>query len=237
MIRLRDIFLLYIPAVFLLLSLSWVLMYRWIPVKWTPLMLVRTIENREVEGYENKQNWVSLESVNCFLVESILMAEDQRFFYHNGFDWAELAKMKGEYDKQGKPIRGCSTISQQVAKNCFTFGSHTWIRKAIEAYYTVLIETFWGKERILEVYMNVAETGRGLFGVESACQRFFGCSASDVAIDDAAALACVLPKPLTRTPSSVLNTHATKHRKICREVLDFLTENSTSLTTYKLDKL
>ena len=86
MIRLRDIFLLYIPAVLLLLSLSWVLMYRWIPVKWTPLMLVRTIENREVEGYENKQNWVSLESVNCFLVESILMAEDQRFFYHNGFD-------------------------------------------------------------------------------------------------------------------------------------------------------
>ena len=237
MIRLRDIFLLYIPAVLLLLSLSWVLMYRWIPVKWTPLMLVRTIENREVEGYENKQNWVSLESVNCFLVESILMAEDQRFFYHNGFDWVELAKMKGEYDKQGKPIRGCSTISQQVAKNCFTFGSHTWIRKAIEAYYTVLIETFWGKERILEVYMNVAETGRGLFGVEAACQRFFGCSASDVAIDDAAALACVLPKPLTRTPSSVLNTHTTKHRKICREVMDFLTENCTSLTTYKLDKL
>ena len=236
MIRLRDIFLLYIPAVFLLLSLSWVLMYRWIPVKWTPLMLVRTIENREVEGYENKQNWVSLESVNCLLVESILMAEDQRFFYHNGFDWVELAKMKGEYDKQGKPIRGCSTISQQVAKNCFTFGSHTWIRKAIEAYYTVLIETFWGKERILEVYMNVAETGRGLFGVESACQRFFGCSASDVAIDDAAALACVLPKPLTRTPSSVLNTHATKHRKICREVEKFLTKNCTSLTTYKLEQ-
>ena len=237
MIRLRDIFLLYIPAVFLLLSLSWVLMYRWIPVKWTPLMLVRTIENREVEGYENKQNWVSLESVNCFLVESILMAEDQRFFYHSGFDWVELAKIKGEYDKQGKPIRGCSTISQQVAKNCFTFGSRTWVRKAIEAYYTVLIETFWGKERILEVYMNVAETGCGLFGVESACQRFFGCSACDVTLDDAAALACVLPKPLTRTPSSVLNTHSTKHKKICREVMDFLAENSTSLTTYKLHKL
>ena len=235
--RIRDIFLIYIPAGFLLLSLLWVLLYKWMPVRWTPLMLVRTIENREVEGYENKQKWVSLDSVNCFLVESILMAEDQRFFYHNGFDWVELAKMKGEYDKQGKPIRGCSTISQQVAKNCFTFGSHTWIRKAIEAYYTVLIETFWGKERILEVYMNVAETGRGLFGVESACQRFFGCSASDVAMDDAVALACVLPKPLTRTPSSVLNTHATKHRKICREVEKFLTQNCTSLTTYKLEQL
>ena len=227
----------YIPAGFLLLSLSWVLVYRWLPVKWTPLMLVRSIENRDVEGYENKQNWVSLENVDPVLIESILMAEDQRFFSHKGFDWIELAKMKGEYDTQGKPIRGCSTISQQVAKNCFTFGSRTWVRKAIEAYYTVLIETFWGKERILEVYINVAETGCGLFGVESACQRFFGCSANDVTIDDAAALACVLPKPLTRTPSSVLNTHTTKHRKICREVMDFLAENSTSLTTYKLHKL
>ena len=227
----------YIPAGFLLLSLSWVLVYRWLPVKWTPLMLVRSIENRDVEGYENKQNWVFLENVDPVLIESILMAEDQRFFSHKGFDWIELAKMKGEYDTQGKPIRGCSTISQQVAKNCFTFGSRTWVRKAIEAYYTVLIETFWGKERILEVYINVAETGCGLFGVESACQRFFGCSANDVTIDDAAALACVLPKPLTRTPSSVLNTHTTKHRKICREVMDFLAENSTSLTTYKLHKL
>ena len=235
--RIRDIFLIYIPAGFLLLSLSWVLLYKWMPVRLTPLMLVRTFDNRDVEGYENNQNWVSLENVSCLLVESILMAEDQRFFYHSGFDWVELAKMKGEYDKEGKPIRGCSTISQQVAKNCFTFGSRTWVRKAIEAYYTVLIETFWGKERILEVYMNIAETGCGLFGVESACQRFFGCSASDVTLDDAAALACVLPKPLTRTPSSVLNTHSTKHKKICREVMDFLAENSTSLTTYKLHKL
>lgn len=235
--RLRDIFLLYIPTVFLLLSLSWVLIYRWIPVKWTPLMLVRTIENRDVEGYENKQNWVPLESVNCFLVESILMAEDQRFFYHSGFDWVELAKMKGEHDKKGKPIRGCSTISQQVAKNCFTFCSRTWARKAIEAYYTVLIEFFWGKERILEVYMNVVETGRGLFGVESACQRFFGCPASDVSLYDAAAIACVLPKPLIRTPHSVLNTHAVKHRKIYQQVEKLLTESSTSITLYRLNNL
>jgi monofunctional biosynthetic peptidoglycan transglycosylase len=106
----------------------------------------------------------------------------------------------------------------------------------MEAYYTVLVETLWGKERILEVYMNVAETGRGLFGVEAACQRFFGCPASDVTIDDAAALACVLPKPLTRTPSSVMNTHTTKYRKLCREVENLLTESCTSLTMYKLDK-
>ena len=232
--RLRDILLIYIPAGFLLLSLSWVLAYRWLPVRWTPLMLVRTMENRETEGYVNKQNWVSLENVNSIIIEAILMAEDQRFFYHSGFDWIELAKMKGEHDKFGKPVRGCSTISQQVAKNCFTFGSRTWARKAIEAYYTVLLETVWGKERILEVYMNVIETGRGLFGVEAACQHFFGCPASEVSLSDAAALACVLPKPLTRTPHMVLTMHTSKHRKIVREVERSLSEAPTSLTIFKL---
>ena len=138
--RLRDILLIYIPAGFLLFSITLVLAYRWMPVKWTPLMLVRTIENRETEGYANKQNWISIDNVSLVIIEAILMAEDQRFFYHNGFDWVELAKMKGEHDKFGKPVRGCSTISQQVAKNCFTFGSRTWLRKAIEAYYTVLID-------------------------------------------------------------------------------------------------
>ena len=216
--RLRDILFIYIPAGFLLLSLSWVLAYRWLPVKWTPLMLVRMMENRETEGYSNKQNWVSLDNISPAIIEAILMAEDQRFFSHNGFDWIELAKMKGEHDKFGKPVRGCSTISQQVAKNCFTFCSRTWVRKVFEAYYTILIETFWGKNRILEVYLNVVETGRGLFGVEAACQRFFGGSAKSVSLDDAAALACVLPKPLTRTPHSVVSTHASKYRKIIRDV-------------------
>ena len=216
--RLRDILLIYIPAGFLLLSLSLVLAYRWLPVKWTPLMLVRSLENHSTEGYVNKQNWVSLDNVSPAIIKAILVSEDQRFFSHNGFDWVELAKMKGEHVKFGKPVRGCSTISQQVAKNCFTFCSRTWARKALEAYYTILIEAFWGKDRILEVYLNVVETGRGLFGVEAACQRFFGASASKVDLNDAAALACVLPKPLARTPHSVINTHSYKYRKIIRDV-------------------
>lgn len=220
--RICDIILIYLPAGFLLLSLSIVIAYRWLPVKWTPLMMIRTIENRNTEGYANKQNWVSIENISPVLVECILMAEDQRFFSHNGFDWEELAKMKAEYDKQGKPIRGCSTITQQVAKNCFTFCSRTWARKALEAYYTVLIEFFWSKERILEVYLNVIETGRGLFGVESACQLFFYSPACDVNLDDAAALACVLPKPLARTPHTVLRTHADKHKKIVHDVINHI---------------
>lgn len=234
--QLRDILLVYIPAGFLVLSLAFVLAYRWLPVRWTPLMLVRSIENLDTDDYANRQYWVSIDDVSPVLIESILIAEDQRFFTHNGFDWAELAKMKGEHDKKGKPIRGCSTISQQVAKNCFTFCSRTWIRKALEAYYTVLIETFWGKERILEVYLNVVETGRGYFGVESACQHFFGCTAEDIELDDAAALACVLPKPLARTPQSVLVTHADKYRMISRELEKRITETPSSITLYRLEK-
>ncbi len=218
--RIRDIILIYLPAGFLLLSLSLVLAYRWLPVKWTPLMMIRAIENINTEGYTNERDWVSIENVSPVLVECILMAEDQRFYSHDGFDWVELAKMKAEHDRDGKPIRGCSTITQQVAKNCFTFCTRTWARKALEAYYTVLIEIFWGKERILEVYLNVAETGNGLFGVESACQRFFDCPANEVGLDDAAALACVLPRPLIRTPYTVLRTHAIKHKRIVHDVIN-----------------
>ena len=97
--RLRDILLVYIPAGFLVLSLAFVLAYRWLPVRWTPLMLVRSIENLDTDDYANRQNWVSIDDVSPVLIESILIAEDQRFFTHNGFDWAELAKMKGEHDQ------------------------------------------------------------------------------------------------------------------------------------------
>ncbi len=204
----------YLPALFLILSISWVLAYRWLPVRWTPLMLIRTIENADLPGYSNRQIWTSKENIDPILIDAILLTEDQRFYSHNGFDFVELRKMKEEHFLNGKDIRGCSTISQQVAKNCFTFGSHTLLRKGIEAYYTVLIELLWGKERILEVYMNIAETGRGMFGVEIACQRYFGSSSSDISISDAAALACVLPKPLTRTPDVVMSIHAHKHSAI-----------------------
>lgn len=181
-------------------------------------MLVRTIENMKTDNYLNRQTWVSKEDVSPVLIDAILLAEDQRFYSHNGFDFIELETMRADHTNYGKGIRGCSTISQQVAKNCFTFGSHTLLRKTIEAYYTVLIELLWGKERILEVYLNVAETGRGLFGVEAACQRYFGTDSSNISISDAAALACVLPKPLTRTPNIVLYMHSQKHAIIAKEL-------------------
>ena len=181
-------------------------------------MLKRTIENAANQDYRNRQAWTSKENISPVLIDAILLTEDQRFYSHNGFDFQELRKMKKEHLTNGKGIRGCSTISQQVAKNCFTFGSPTWLRKGIEAYYTALIEILWGKERILEVYLNIAETGRGLFGMEAACQRYFGTPASEISVSDAAALACVLPKPLTRTPETVMSIHAHRHSAVASEL-------------------
>ena len=217
--RIAEIALIYVPSIFLLLSISWVLAYKWLPVRWTPLMLIRTIENHNNDEYTNRQIWVSLNEIDPILVESILCAEDQRFYSHSGFDWQELRKMKSDYDHFGKKLRGCSTISQQVAKNCFTFGSRTLFRKIIEAYYTALIELIWGKTRILEVYMNIAETGVGLFGVEAACQKYFCTSCDAVDFDDAVALACVLPKPLARTPFIVRIAHSAKVSALSKTVL------------------
>lgn len=217
--RIAEIALIYVPSMFLLLSISWVLAYKWLPVRWTPLMLIRTIENHNNDEYTNRQIWVSLNEIDPILVESILCAEDQRFYSHSGFDWQELRKMKSDYDHFGKKLRGCSTISQQVAKNCFTFGSRTLFRKIIEAYYTALIELIWGKTRILEVYMNIAETGVGIFGVEAACQKYFCTSCDAVDFDDAIALACVLPKPLARTPFIVRIAHSAKVSALSKTVL------------------
>lgn len=217
--RFTDYIFVYLPTLFILFSISWVLLYRYAPVRWTPLMLVRSIEHsRAGMDDSNRQNWVPIEDVSPVLIEAILLTEDQRFYSHNGFDIDELRNMTKEHRFRDKNIRGCSTISQQVAKNCFTFGKHTWLRKATEAYYTVLIELFWGKNRILEVYLNIAETGRGLFGVEAACQRYFCHSAKEISISDAAALACVLPKPLTRTPGLVKSLHAHRHSMVASEL-------------------
>ena len=216
--RLLDYIFIYIPALLIVTSISWVLVYRWMPVKWTPLMMKRAIENAGSENYCNRQNWVDKEQISPILIEAVLITEDQRFYSHKGFDMIELKMMREEHHLNGKDIRGCSTISQQVAKNCFTSGSRTMLRKCIEAYYTILIEILWGKERILEVYLNIAETGTGLFGVEAACQRYFGTEASQISISEAAALACTLPKPLMRTPEVVMSRHSHKHAAVAKEL-------------------
>lgn len=201
--KMLDILLVYIPLAFVVLSFSLVILYRWVPVKWTPLMFKRTIENVGNMGYRNRQVWTDIEDISPKMIQAVLASEDGRFLEHHGFDFKELKKMKRDHDYYGQKLRGCSTISQQVAKNCFTWCSRTWVRKAFEAYYTVLIELFWSKERIMEVYLNIAETGRGLFGVEAASWEYFGIPSSELTLSDATGLACCLPKPLARTPDII----------------------------------
>ena len=192
------------------MSTSWVLLYRSMPVKWTPLMLRRTVENIGERGYKNDRTWVDIENVSPVVVRAVMASEDARFMEHGGFDLKELSKMKKEHETRGKKIRGCSTISQQVAKNCFTFCGHSWWRKGFEAYYTVLIELFWGKERIMEVYLNIVETGKGVFGVEAAAQKYFGRSAAKLNTHQAVSIACVLPNPLVRNPKTVSQKNQSK---------------------------
>ena len=208
--KLKKILIL-IPTAFLVLSVLWVLAYREGAVRWTPLMLKRTVQNIGEGGYRNTRNWVDLEEISPVMVRAVLASEDGRFMEHNGFDFKELKKMQEEHETKGKKIRGCSTISQQVAKNCFTFCGRSWWRKGFEAYYTVLIEILWSKERIMEVYLNVAEMGKGVFGVEAAAQKSFGRSAAKLNTRQAVSIACVLPNPLQRDPETVSQKNRTKY--------------------------
>ena len=198
-------------AAFCTMSTSWVLLYKWTPVKWTPLMLKRTVQNIGEKDYKNTRTWVDLEDISPVMVRAVMASEDGRFMEHWGFDLKELIKMKKEHKSKGKKIRGCSTVSQQVAKNCFTFCGRSWWRKGFETYYTILIELFWSKERIMEVYLNIVETGKGVFGVEAAAQKYFGRSAAKLNTHQAVSIACVLPSPLKRNPKTVSQKNQSKY--------------------------
>lgn len=174
-------------------------------------MVVRAVQNNGETAYPIYCKWVSLEKISDNMIRSVIASEDQKFPYHKGFDLEELERMRIKHETKGSPIRGCSTISQQTAKNCFTFCTHSWFRKGVEAYYTVLIEKIWGKHRIMEVYLNVAEMGPGIYGVEAAADKYFNKHASALSATEAASIACCLPNPLKRNPSWV-SSHYSKRR-------------------------
>ena len=174
-------------------------------------MLKRSVENIGQGGYRNQRTWVDIEDIAPVMVRAVIAAEDGKFMNHWGFDLKEIYHMHKEHITSGKKVRGCSTISQQVAKNCFTFCGHSWWRKCFEAYYTILIELFWSKERIMEVYLNVAETGKGVFGVEEAAMQNFNRHASKLTTHQAVSIACVLPNPLKRNPQTVSKKYKNKY--------------------------
>src|SRR3990172_3885161 len=175
---------------FFILSIVSVILFRWIPIPVTPLMLIRCVEqsvddNRDVKL---KKEWVSLEEISPQLQLAVVCAEDQNFLEHRGFDFNAIEKAV-EHNKNHKRKRGASTISQQTAKNVFLTSGRNWLRKGFEVYFTFLIETFWSKERIMQVYLNVIEFGDGIYGAEAASQQFFHTSAKKLSRQQAALLA------------------------------------------------
>jgi monofunctional biosynthetic peptidoglycan transglycosylase len=176
-------------------SLFSVVFLKFFPVYFTPTMASRKIDAL-IEGKPSKiySQWSSYKELDKNAAIAVIASEDQAFPDHHGFDFdAMWGAVK--YNMKGKKIRGASTISQQVAKNVFLWQGRSYIRKGLEVYFTFLIELIWGKERILEVYLNVAETGPMTFGVEAACRRFYGHSGTEISTSEAARIAAVLPSP------------------------------------------
>lgn len=186
------------------LSVFTVVIYRFVPVPITPLMLIRCVENSFAgKTVRIDKDWEPLKNISPNLQLAVVTSEDQRFLNHSGFDFEALQKAKKYNDKMEKrnkkKIRGGSTISQQTAKNVFLWHGSTFVTKAIrkvfEAYFTLLIEIFWDKQRIMEVYLNVIEMGDGIYGAEAASQHYFKHSAAKLSSSEAALIAAILPNP------------------------------------------
>ncbi len=177
----------------LLISIGLVLLFKYVPVPVTPLMVIRYFENTE-KSNSWEHNWVPIENISKNMQLAVICSEDQKFVTHNGFDIEAIEKAY-KYNKEGKRIRGGSTISQQTAKNVFLWPERSWLRKGLEVYFTFLIETLWSKERILEVYLNSIEMGPGIYGAEAASQYWFKKSCANLTALEAAAIVSVLPNP------------------------------------------
>lgn len=177
----------------IILSVSLVVLFKFIPVPMTPLMVIRYFESTN-DTKNWKHEWVAIENISKNIQLAVICSEDQKFIEHNGFDIEAIEKAY-EHNKKGKRIKGGSTISQQTAKNVFLWPNRSWLRKGLETYFTFLIEKIWSKERILEVYLNSIEMGEGIYGAEAAAQYWFKKSAANLNAQEAAAIVAILPSP------------------------------------------
>ncbi len=198
-----------------------VLVYRFVEVPVTPLMLIRCAQQMSRgEIIRLKHHWIPLEEMSPHLPAAVMASEDQRFLEHWGFDFEEIEKAVEEH-RAGKRRRGGSTITQQTAKNVFLWPHSSWLRKGLEAYFTVLIELFWSKERIMEVYLNSIEMGDGVYGAEAVAQQHFGREAKQLTRANCALIAATLPNPLkfsSREPSRYMLKRQTAIMKQMRNL-------------------
>ncbi|MFP9100190.1 monofunctional biosynthetic peptidoglycan transglycosylase [Flavobacterium sp. RHBU_24] len=180
---------------FLVLSVFSVLLFRFVPVPFTPLMITRAIEQKAA-GKEMycSHDWVPIEKISQNLQKAVIASEDATFCSHHGFDFSAMAKAY-KNNSRGKRIKGGSTISQQTTKNVFLWQGRSYLRKGLEAYFTVLIELLWSKERIMEVYLNSIEMGDGVYGAQAAAEHWYQKSAGNLTRYEAAGIAAILPNP------------------------------------------
>ena len=183
---------------FAALTLLSTLLLRVVPPPATPLMVIRGLQGMVAgKGFIIRKQWQPLTTISPAMVRAVTAAEDQKFLHHFGFDFDAISKAYAN-NRDGGRRRGGSTITQQTAKNVFLWPGGSYLRKGVEAYFTVLLELCWSKERIMEVYLNVAETGIGTYGVEAGAQRYFKHSAARLSRIEAARIAAALPAPKRR---------------------------------------
>jgi monofunctional glycosyltransferase len=202
-----------------LFSILITVIYRFVPVPITPLMVIRMWEQSQDDDRDIRlvKTWKSIDNISRHLPQAVYAGEDQKFLTHSGFDREAIQKAM-EGNKAGKRIKGGSTISQQTAKNVFLWPGRTYFRKGLEAYFTVLMEFFWTKERIMEVYLNVIEMGDGIYGAEAAAQTFYNKPAADLTRHEAAMLAAIVPGPLMWNPKKPTGYNRQRQSWILRQM-------------------
>lgn len=179
---------------FLIFTNLWVLAYRFLPVPFTPLMVIRMVEHRD-ENLPLRYTWVHADQISEHAYLAAIVSEDQNFFKHRGFDFGAIEKAM-KHNRTSKRIRrGASTISQQLAKNLFLWPGRSWIRKGFEAYFTIFIELYWPKKRILSTYLNVVEMGTNIFGIEAAARYYFKKPAARLTEAESSQIIAILPNP------------------------------------------
>lgn len=205
----RKIYLFFVKLAlwFIVISVTLVVLFRFIPVPMTPLMVSRYFEYKDDDNVGMSHDWVSLDEISPNLQKAVIASEDDTFLTHHGFNFKAMQKAY-KSNKKGKRIKGGSTISQQTAKNVFLWQGRSYVRKAFEAYFTVLIEILWSKERIMEVYLNSIEMGKGVYGAQAAAQHWYGKDAASLTKREAAGIAAILPNPIkykAKNSSSYIN--------------------------------
>ena len=203
---------------FNIISFSVVLLFKFVPVPFTPLMGMRALEhNKDGKEMICSHEWVPIDEISLNLQKAVIASEDGRFLEHSGFDFEAMQKAF-KNNQKGKRLKGGSTISQQTAKNVFLWQGRSYVRKGLEAYYTVLIELIWGKKRIMEVYLNSIEMGDGVYGAEAAAKHWYRKDAASLTRYEAAGIAAILPNPRKYKASNSSSYINRRKARISREV-------------------